>query len=736
MNGLRLSCLTFVLVSLFCLTPPTTQAQEWKNLSIPAGSLIGIAWNPLDTCEVVGFQYMPALACRSMDGGQTWTVGDNLPDPPYLNAQFFYHPTSADTQYFWGQERLEVSVDGGQTWESRRPPGAVPPLLQVDICNSQPNHMLVYASNRQSHSTTWLSDDAGETWQEMDNIVNAHYTQFDPFDPTHLFATGAHGLLHSTDSGTTFVPYLTNYEEMEEYEIRFYDLDPTCEGRLYISYGQMEQEHGDVFCLTSQTLAGEDYLFTAQELYVDAGGNLIAEYWQHMDEPHTVIVSSDGGESFTTPGFWMPYAGHDGTFGFHYLKVFINPLNPSTMLLSNYTNLFLSRDGGSSPAVLVSGITSTGVTAIYPHEQGPLVITSNEQLWQFPEHEVPPNPRSYEFIQDVALPDDHSLTMFAAGVGLHRSVDGGQNFSQMMMASYPESSPSVTYFPGEMDTLLAWHMDGLILSGDGGSNWNFIVSEGLFNPHHTDLYADQFHHGTVWTAGDGLFRSEDFGHTWERFTTPTSPVVSMYQRGDSDNLIVLLEEGKFGVINSFNHFFYDYSPPEELGSVLAVTSPPSTVTDYEFVVSTETGVYLRRPTGEFVPMASPVEDVVTALAFDASGTALYMGTRQSGLWVGWGEFISGVAENGEALPDRITLHPAWPNPFNASTRIAYDLPRSGRVDVSVYDLLGRRVALLEKGLRSAGRHEVSWEATGASGTFIIRLQSDGINQTQKVMLVR
>lgn len=94
------------------------------------------------------------------------------------------------------------------------------------------------------------------------------------------------------------------------------------------------------------------------------------------------------------------------------------------------------------------------------------------------------------------------------------------------------------------------------------------------------------------------------------------------------------------------------------------------------------------------------------------------------------------------LATGFTLHPAYPNPFNPSTTIAFDLPARKRVTLAVYDVLGQPVATLVEGPRDAGRHAVVWDGRDqrglpvASGVYLVRLGSGDVAQTQKVVLLR
>ncbi|MBD3160662.1 MAG: T9SS type A sorting domain-containing protein [Candidatus Eisenbacteria bacterium] len=76
----------------------------------------------------------------------------------------------------------------------------------------------------------------------------------------------------------------------------------------------------------------------------------------------------------------------------------------------------------------------------------------------------------------------------------------------------------------------------------------------------------------------------------------------------------------------------------------------------------------------------------------------------------------------------------WPNPFRSEVGIAYRLPRAGQVRLEVFDLGGRRVALLEDRVRSAGRHQATWEPDGlAAGLYFCRLQVGEETTTRKVL---
>jgi len=88
-------------------------------------------------------------------------------------------------------------------------------------------------------------------------------------------------------------------------------------------------------------------------------------------------------------------------------------------------------------------------------------------------------------------------------------------------------------------------------------------------------------------------------------------------------------------------------------------------------------------------------------------------------------------------PSQFVLYPNYPNPFNSSTTIRFDIGESGHATLTLFDPLGREVAVLVNGVLSAGSHTVSWDASGlASGVYLSRLESGDYSETQKMVLVK
>ncbi len=106
-----------------------------------------------------------------------------------------------------------------------------------------------------------------------------------------------------------------------------------------------------------------------------------------------------------------------------------------------------------------------------------------------------------------------------------------------------------------------------------------------------------------------------------------------------------------------------------------------------------------------------------------------------------GHFTLPLASLSGVLPEQFELGANYPNPFNPSTMIPYQLPVSMHVRLEVYNLLGQLVATLVDGEQPAGSHTASWDATDeagqavGAGVYLYRLSGDGVQATRSMLLI-
>jgi len=89
------------------------------------------------------------------------------------------------------------------------------------------------------------------------------------------------------------------------------------------------------------------------------------------------------------------------------------------------------------------------------------------------------------------------------------------------------------------------------------------------------------------------------------------------------------------------------------------------------------------------------------------------------------------------VPKEVRLRQNYTNLFNPTTVITFGLPQITQTRIEVFNILGRRVALLVDELKNAGYHEVSFDASNlSSGVYLYRLKAGDIVRTEKMMLIK
>jgi hypothetical protein len=95
----------------------------------------------------------------------------------------------------------------------------------------------------------------------------------------------------------------------------------------------------------------------------------------------------------------------------------------------------------------------------------------------------------------------------------------------------------------------------------------------------------------------------------------------------------------------------------------------------------------------------------------------------------------------ELIPDRLSLHSNFPNPFNPITTLRYDLPQSGMVNITIHNVKGELVKTLVNSYQNAGFKSILWNATNdrnkpvSAGIYLYTIQTQEAMQTKKMILL-
>ena len=115
----------------------------------------------------------------------------------------------------------------------------------------------------------------------------------------------------------------------------------------------------------------------------------------------------------------------------------------------------------------------------------------------------------------------------------------------------------------------------------------------------------------------------------------------------------------------------------------------------------------------------------------------------------WNQFRNNLNRNGyieseqllnntnpDVLSEFILFNP-YPNPFNPSTSIKYYIPEASQVQISIHDIMGRKVDVLENKFKHKGYYSIEWEASSlSSGKYFVYLITDNIKLSQSITLIK
>ncbi len=99
--------------------------------------------------------------------------------------------------------------------------------------------------------------------------------------------------------------------------------------------------------------------------------------------------------------------------------------------------------------------------------------------------------------------------------------------------------------------------------------------------------------------------------------------------------------------------------------------------------------------------------------------------------------LSGINGEVQNLPSSVKLLENFPNPFNPSTNIRFELLRRDKIELRVYDMLGNLVDVVYSGFLNAGTHDFKWNAKNvASGVYVCKIYTGGLSYGRKMMLIK
>ncbi|MCX7833825.1 MAG: YCF48-related protein [Ignavibacteria bacterium] len=103
----------------------------------------------------------------------------------------------------------------------------------------------------------------------------------------------------------------------------------------------------------------------------------------------------------------------------------------------------------------------------------------------------------------------------------------------------------------------------------------------------------------------------------------------------------------------------------------------------------------------------------------------------------WYPVTTEVTKKSTEIPKNFVLYQNYPNPFNPTTKISYDIPKSGFVIIKIFDILGREISKLVNSYQEPGNYIIEYDASDLpAGLYFYRLDCDGFTDTKKMIIIK
>jgi photosystem II stability/assembly factor-like uncharacterized protein len=292
-----------------------------------------------------------------------------------------------------------------------------------------------------------------------------------------------------------------------------------------------------------------------------------------------------------------------------------------------------------------------------------------------------------------------------------------------------------------IDSNMVWAVgdSGTILhTTNGGATWTSQTSGTtnlLWGVFFTD--ADT---GTIVGNGGIILRTTNGGVTWTSQNSGTTTTLGGVYFTDANTGTIV---GSNGTILHTTNGGATWTSQEsgsinQLWCVFFINADTGTVVGGPWPNGSVGGIILHTTNGgtTWTKQNIPTQKAIYRVFFtDANtGTAVgYDGTILCTLT--GGEPPVGIENRQDELAWNLSLSQNYPNPFSSKTVISYQLPITGDVELSVYDLIGRKVTTLVKERQQAGSYEVEWDAeTVKSGIYFCKLKVAKFEKTVKLII--
>jgi photosystem II stability/assembly factor-like uncharacterized protein len=716
---------------------------------------------------------------RTTDGGLTFdTVGTNLPSGTFNNVFFLNN----NVGYVVGSAtiRLGKTTNAGLTWTVNLTP---PSATYYDVYT--PNDTLIIITSTAGNIRR--STDGGATWATIATGQSFTINKIAFKDPLNGWITGTAGkALYTTDAGLTWnnastgLPTGTTFNDIDFVGNQvvltgdpFYLYSTTDNGANWNTIDFLAPESnqpltGNYF---STDFLGNDFITVGQYGLINSRFSNVNSVYTTLLKSGTIydIFANETGKIITVGApsasgvsdqiLISANGGNNWQFGtitssatFRSIEMVNNNIG---YIVGSNSSVYKTTNGGTSWDSLTTTITpgqdlykvdfvntNTGWAFSNTSDAGTIWKTTDAgATWT--QQVLTGQSGNDSRIFNAHMLNDTLGWVVNSTPRPFKTTDGGNSWALQPLS---DSYTGTLYDIQMINENLGYCVGGggrFYRTTDSGNNWLYDtipnIPAGVVVTNYNVDFVDA-NYGIISTGSGFTFATTNGGESWIVYGTSGAALYGVTSVRKTSSQLDIFTVGAFGYVFKFQNYLI----PVEMVSFNANVS--GQIVTLNWATATETNnqgfAIERKTTGE----------EYTQIAFiGGKGTTAEKQTYNYTDNVSSGKYFyrlkqidfdgsftnSSEIEVDVTLPIKFALEQNFPNPFNPITTINYSIPKDGFVSLSVFNLIGEKVAELVNSNIKAGSHQINFDASKfSSGIYFYKLESGSFTETRKMILMK
>lgn len=353
---------------------------------------------------------------------------------------------------------------------------------------------------------------------------------------------------------------------------------------------------------------------------------------------------------------------------------------------------------------------------IYSSTGGVYLSTNNGITWSEPTSVIP-------YVMSLTTYNNYIFVGSGLNSGIFLSTDNGANWAQTSLNNqnlYSLVSNNNIIFAGTLD-------NGLYLSTNQGTSWiqSSLNSRSVYS---IGVYGNNIFAGYGDT--NGVYLSTDNGTNWIQTSLNNRLITALSVDGKN---VFAGTNTSWGIYLSTNNGMNWVQTSLKNVPVNSISIIGNTI----FAGTNSHGVYVSNNNGTNWIQRNEGLNSLNINAFCILNNYIFAATDAYSVYRRPLSELIGIQPISNEVPNHFSLSQNYPNPFNPNTKIKFDIAKSSSVELKIFDVLGRQIALLVNEELNPGSYETNWNAPNyPSGVYYYQLNTEIYTETKKMILIK